>query len=70
MTDETRSIVEYHKPTEDMVARITNVREAAGQLIDEIKLNCPKCADSSAAIRKVREALMTANASIVLEGRV
>ena len=32
-----------------------------------ILLNTPPCADQSAAIRLVREAVMTANASIVCE---
>lgn len=42
------------------------VREAAKQFARAIIQNAPDCADRSAALRQVREAVMSANASIAL----
>ncbi len=58
-------VVNYHKPTELDLAKIGLLREATGDLIKVIVENCPPSPDRSAAIRKARETLMTANASIV-----
>jgi hypothetical protein len=60
----------YHKPEGDDPERYEAIRNAAKELARVIVLNTPKCADQSAAIRHVREAVMTANASIALKGRV
>lgn len=57
----------YQKPSEDGVKRIQRIREAAHAFAATILGNTPACADQSTAIRKVREAVMTANAAIVLE---
>lgn len=46
-----------------------NVREAAKQFAKVLVKNTPACADQTAAVRKVREAVMTANAAIALDGR-
>lgn len=59
----------YHKPEGDQVDRLLVVRSAGMELARAIVLACPACADRSAALRKVREAVMTANASIVLGGK-
>jgi hypothetical protein len=55
----------YHPPTtDDQKARYKLIRDCA-KVFAGVVLNCtPKCADQSAAIRKVREAVMTANAAI------
>ena len=45
------------------------INEAAKALARAIRDACPVCADPSAAIRLVREARMTANAAIALDGR-
>lgn len=42
------------------------IREAGRQLAEVILNNTPANADQSAAIRKVREAVMTANAAIAM----
>ncbi len=63
-------VVNYHKPSEDELAQIGALRSGAAHFIRTIVLNAPPCADTTAAIRKVREALMTANAAIVLRGLV
>lgn len=57
----------YHAPTPEQVERYTALRESAKQFAECIERNAPKCADRSAAIRKVREAVMTANAAIACE---
>lgn len=57
----------YHAPTGDQPARYEAVRSAAKVLAATIVENCTPSADRSAALRKVREAVMTANASIALE---
>lgn len=64
---EIRRLFEYHKPTEEMQPRFQAIREAGYQLAIAINDNAPAGPDQSAAIRKVREAVMTANASIVLD---
>lgn len=58
----------YHAPTEDQVARLQAVNDAAKALAEAILQNAPESADRTTAIRLVREARMWANASIVLEG--
>lgn len=57
----------YHKPTGDQPERYERVRAAAKTFAGAILENCPSSADRAAAIRKVREAMMTANMSIATE---
>lgn len=54
----------YHKPTEEDRAAYGNINDAAKNLALVILHNTPASADQSDAIRKVREASMTANAAI------
>lgn len=63
-------VVRYHAPDNDQITKISNIRIAAEEMLREIMTNCPPCADTTAACRKVREAMMTANAAIVLKGMV
>ena len=54
-------------------AKIPNyvaIRDAAKVFAQVVIDNTPECADQSAAIRKIREAVMTANAAIALDGAV
>ena len=60
----------YHSPTEDDVVKYAAINDAAKNLARVILDSCPPCADQSAAIRKVREARMTANAAIACKGLV
>jgi hypothetical protein len=46
------------------------IREAAKTFAEVILANVPKCADQSAALRKVREAQYTANAAVMLKGLI
>lgn len=60
----------FHKPRCGDAAAYTRVRKAGRQFSEVILNNTRSSADQSAAIRKVREAVMTANAAIALRGRV
>lgn len=60
----------YHSPTADQPKRYEDLRHAARHLAYAIDNLCPDGPDKTAAIRKLREAVMTANASIALEGCV
>lgn len=59
----------YHAPTSADIPKYAAIAAAAENLINVIADNTPECADQSDAIRKVREARMTANASIELRGK-
>jgi len=63
---ELNNIFTYHSPQGDQPARYEKIREAGKHLAQAI-LDCtPSCADQTAAIRKVREAVMTSNAAIAI----
>lgn len=67
--NETEKLLEqfdHHAPTQLQLARIGSLRVAAKNMALTILNTVPPGADRSAAFRKVREALMTANAGIVL----
>lgn len=59
----------YARPEPQDVANYEAIRDAAKQFAAIVVINTPKSADQSAAIRKIREAVMTANAAIALRGR-
>jgi hypothetical protein len=58
---------QYHPPTPEQVEKYILIRETAKTLATVIGECCPTCADRSAALRKLREAVMTANAAIALD---
>lgn len=58
---------EHHAPDAGQIERILLVRGALKQAASVLLSVCPPSADRSAAIRLLREAMMTANASIALE---
>ena len=60
----------YHAPTPDQLPRYEALRAAAKRFAEAIVEHTPECADQSAAIRHVREAVMTANSAIALGGRL
>lgn len=67
---EIRELFTYHAPTAEQQERLVKVRAAARHFAAVI-LSCASVgADRSAAMRKLREAVMTVNAAIVLEGTV
>lgn len=67
-SDEILNTFTYHAPKGDQSQRYEAIRTKARELAEVIVASCPQSADRTAAIRKLREAVMTANASIALEG--
>lgn len=59
----------YHPPSREQLPKYAAIREAAKYFARVVVANTPCGADQSAAIRKLREAVMTANAAIALDGR-
>lgn len=54
----------HHAPTGDQVQRYERIRRTAHVLAMVIVQSCPGGADRTAALRKLRESVMTANAAI------
>jgi hypothetical protein len=63
-------VFSYHAPQGDDLEKYAKLRAAAKQFAEVILANTPRCADQTAAVRKVREAVMTANAAVALKGKV
>lgn len=59
----------YHSPTDEKNVHYMRLREAGYILAAAILEHTPSSADQTAAIRKVREAVMTANQSIACDGQ-
>lgn len=57
----------YHAPKGNQPERYVALRSKAKELAHLIVALTPEGADQSAAIRKLRECIMTANAAIALE---
>lgn len=61
----------YHPPNDqNTIDKYRLIREKAKELASLIIQLCPECADTSAAVRHIREGVMTANAAIALNGLV
>lgn len=54
----------YHPPTQEQLQAYEVLREGGKELAHLINKYVPDCADKTAAIRKLRETIMTANAAI------
>lgn len=65
--EEILDVFSCHAPKADQPERYERLRAKARELAEEIVEVCPASADRTAAIRKLRECVMTANASIALE---
>lgn len=59
----------YHKPSPDQLPKYEAIRDAGLAFAKVLVENTPPSADQTAAVRKVREAVMTANAAIACEGK-
>jgi hypothetical protein len=59
----------YHAPLAEQITAYLELRNAAKAFALVIVKVTPPSADQTAAIRKVREAVMTANAAIACGGR-
>ncbi len=64
------NIFTYHSPTAEQLPKYEAIRAKAKELGHVIVANTPPSADQTAAIRLLREAVMTANASIALDGKL
>ena len=62
--DAIEELFTYHAPTGDQPERYLRIREAGKALARVIDECCPPGPDRTAAVRHIREAVMTANASI------
>lgn len=60
----------HHAPGPGDPERYQAIRDGAKALAVTIIDNTPQCADQQAALRHLREAVMTANAAIALKGQV
>lgn len=54
----------YHPPNKDQNIRYDALRSAGRRLAEQILMCTPLCEEQSAAILKVREAVMLANSAI------
>lgn len=64
------NVFTYRPPDEGQIEKYHEIRAAALGFAEVVMNECPRCADRTAALRKIREAVMTANASIALNGKV
>ena len=59
----------YHSTTPDQLPKYLAIREAGKVFAEAIVANAPDCADTTTAIRKIRESVMTANQAIACGGK-
>ncbi len=62
-------LFKHHSPTAEQLSKYEAIRLAAKEFAKVVLANSPASADQTAAIRKLRECVMTANAAIALNGR-
>jgi hypothetical protein len=67
--DVVKDVFSYHAPDEEDIAKYSAIRVQGRFLAETVLKCCPPSADRSAAIRKIREAVATANMSVALKGR-
>lgn len=68
--DNLHELFKYHEPTPAKTDSYQALRKAAYDFANAILAHTPVCADQQAALRHVRDAMMTANAAIALDGAV
>jgi hypothetical protein len=61
-------LFQYHPPNANTLPKYAAINQAAKNFAEIVLSNCPRSADRSAAIRLIRDARMTANASVALNG--
>lgn len=59
----------YHAPTPEQQESYVAIRDAGLELAHIIVAHCPECADTTAAVRKVREAVAAANSAVACGGK-
>lgn len=68
-TEYISEVFTYHAPNDEQRKRYEVLRESARNFARDLAACCPPSADRTDAFRKLRECVMTANASIALNGR-
>lgn len=63
-------VFSYHAPTPEQAKNYEAIRAGARHFAHVVLDNAPNCADQQAALRLLREAVMTANAAVALRGMV
>jgi hypothetical protein len=63
-------VFSYHAPDSDQLVTYEKLRSCARDFANAILDLTPACADQQAALRLLRECVMTANAAIALKGSV
>jgi len=53
----------------DQLAQVETIQRAGAAMMQLVEHNCPGCADRSAAMRKIREAVWTATSAIATQGK-
>lgn len=69
MESEIENWFSYHRPSPEDQAKYETIRASAKAFAKTIAECCPASADRTAAMRKLRETVMTANASIACGGK-
>jgi hypothetical protein len=69
-TQNVDTVFQYQPPKQEDVAKYIAIRDSGRVLAHVILDNTPVCADQQAALRLLREAVMTANAALALNGIV
>lgn len=64
------TVFTYQPVEPDQIEKYQAIRQGARDFARTLLTNTPKSADQTMAIRKLRECVMTANASIALKGIV
>jgi hypothetical protein len=67
--DDLKNWFTYHAPATGQAMKYERIRAAGLEMARTILADTPPSADQTAAIRKIREAVMTANAAIACGGR-
>lgn len=68
-TEQIENWFTYHAPTPEQQDAYLMIREQARRFAHCLDQYCPESADKSAAMRQLRECVMTANASIACGGK-
>ncbi len=68
LTEKVDDLFSYHKPESTQPEQYEAIRAAAKAFAYIVIANTPASADQTVAIRKLRECVMVANASIALKG--
>lgn len=68
MTQDLDHIFKYHSPRPDQLPKYEEIRNSGKYFAQIIQRNTPPGPDQDSAIRKIREAVMIANASVALDG--